>query len=158
MSCKNIEMVEFECDGLCRMKKQIELQRMNAVAFTSEVPSGWVCLDLTDEAMKAIGRTSSDHRMHFCPRCFALMMLPMWNDHRRLVLLSTLTEDELDDYGLDDFHQKALVNERRRLSVVAKTPITDHAYLSAGDVPGADGDRAYKGCFTCGGPRSQHQP
>jgi hypothetical protein len=32
-----------------------------------------------------------------------------------------------------------------------------HDYLSAGDVPGADGDRPYTGCYLCGGKRSEHR-
>lgn len=60
---------------------------------------------------------------------------------------------------------KTIDNERdaretiRRLKEKKEQPqphIVDHAYLSAGDVPGVDGDRAYTGCFTCGRPRSQH--
>lgn len=39
---------------------------------------------------------------------------------------------------------------------LVKRPVDDHAYLSAGDVAGASGDRPYTGCYTCGRPRSEH--
>ena len=38
----------------------------------------------------------------------------------------------------------------------ADSPVTEHAYLSAGDTPYASGDRAYRGCFLCGRPRKDH--
>jgi hypothetical protein len=31
-----------------------------------------------------------------------------------------------------------------------------HEYLSAGDAPGADGDRPFTGCYICGGSRKDH--
>lgn len=34
--------------------------------------------------------------------------------------------------------------------------MTGHSYLSAGDTPYANGDRAYTGCFLCGRSRREH--
>jgi len=61
--------------------------------------------------------------------------------------------------------QETLADVSRRLreqltpaeKTVLATRYVDHAYLSAGDNPHADGDRAYSGCSLCGRPRKEHE-
>lgn len=59
----------------------------------------------------------------------------------------------LVEKGLPDQTTQAILP----LAVLPISPPIDHAYLSAGDTPAASGDRAYKGCFHCGRPRSEHK-
>lgn len=53
----------------------------------------------------------------------------------------------------DDIDVAAAERERERLM---GEPLPDHAYLSPGDTPYANGDRCYSGCFVCGKSRQEH--
>lgn len=112
---RHVECVEFECDGQCGAKRQVQADPRRAVG-EPEMPPGWVEMRMTELAAKALHRSIADTRMHLCPSCFALVTLPLWNPARQVAMLSTLSEDELDDYDLDGIFEKAKRHERQRLA------------------------------------------
>jgi len=95
MSIKTIESVEFECDGHCSTK--------SVVRRPTELPPGWMIT--IDE-----GKTN-----HFCIECASLMKVMLYNQKRQFAFLSTMTEDELDDYDLDILFGKLKAAEAVRL-------------------------------------------
>jgi len=125
VSLKHVECVEYDCDGHCGAKQQVTSQRINASLYQSEMPAGWVTLTLSEQAAKEIGKRWDNATLHFCPACFAIMTLPMWNSERLVALLSVVGEDELDDYGLTERFAKARVQERQRLEALKKQAVDD---------------------------------
>lgn len=118
MSCRSIDALEFECDGQCGTSSTVTQPRNTPSYAPVELPKGWATIKLTQEA--AVVWHRKDTTMHVCPRCLSMMMLTMWNDERKVALLSAVGEDELEDLDLDPILARARASERARKAALEK--------------------------------------
>lgn len=107
MSTRRVEMVEYDCDGQCGAKASTSVN-------AGELPKGWVELRMSTLAASAVGQSGKE-KVHFCSTCISLMFVILYNQDRQLRMLDSLTNTEIDDFDLEDLHEK--LNEARKQKI-----------------------------------------